>query len=63
MQPGTRLDHYEIVDLLGEGGMGAVYRVPAPPGDRFLVAQSSGDDGGASSVRAIFDRSFLRDRQ
>jgi hypothetical protein len=26
MQSGTRLDHYEIVDLLGEGGMGAVYR-------------------------------------
>jgi hypothetical protein len=26
MQAGTRLDHYEIVDKIGEGGMGAVYR-------------------------------------
>jgi len=26
LQPGTRLDHYEIIDLIGEGGMGAVYR-------------------------------------
>ena len=26
MQPGTRLEHYEIVDKIGEGGMGAVYR-------------------------------------
>lgn len=26
MQPRTRLDHYEIIDLIGEGGMGAVYR-------------------------------------
>jgi len=26
MQAGTRLEHYEIVDKIGEGGMGAVYR-------------------------------------
>jgi Tol biopolymer transport system component/predicted Ser/Thr protein kinase len=26
MQPGTRLEHYEIIDQIGEGGMGAVYR-------------------------------------
>jgi Tol biopolymer transport system component len=26
MQPGTRLEHYEILDKIGEGGMGAVYR-------------------------------------
>ena len=26
MQAGTRLEHYEIIDKIGEGGMGAVYR-------------------------------------
>ncbi len=26
MEAGTRLEHYEIVDKIGEGGMGAVYR-------------------------------------
>jgi serine/threonine-protein kinase len=26
MQAGTRLEHYQIVDKIGEGGMGAVYR-------------------------------------
>lgn len=28
MQPGTRLEHYEIVEPIGEGGMGAVYTEP-----------------------------------
>ena len=26
MQAGTRLEHYEIIDKIGQGGMGAVYR-------------------------------------
>jgi serine/threonine protein kinase len=26
LQPGTRLAHYEIVELIGKGGMGEVYR-------------------------------------
>ena len=26
LSPGSRLDHYEIVELIGKGGMGEVYR-------------------------------------
>jgi serine/threonine protein kinase len=26
LTPGTRLDHYEIVEMIGKGGMGEVYR-------------------------------------
>ena len=26
MQPGTTLDHYEVVSLIGKGGMGEVWR-------------------------------------
>lgn len=76
MQPGTRLDHYEIVDLLGEGGMGAVSTErtiidvttrfrdqlfpPAPDGERFLVAEFARDDAARRTIHAIFNWDFLR---
>ena len=26
LEPGSRLDHYQIVEIIGKGGMGEVYR-------------------------------------
>ena len=37
LAPGKRLAHYEIVALLGEGGMGQVYRAKEGKLDREIA--------------------------
>ena len=37
LSPGSRLGHYEIVDWLGAGGMGEVYRGRDPRLDREVA--------------------------
>ena len=37
LSPGTRLGSYEVVALIGQGGMGEVYKARDPRLDRFTV--------------------------
>ena len=41
LAPGERLDHFEIFALLGEGGMGEVYKARDTRLDRFVAIKVS----------------------
>ena len=41
-QPGQRIGHYEVIDLLGRGGMGEVYSARDPELDRIIALKCLG---------------------
>ena len=41
IQPGSRLGPYEIISLIGEGGMGQVYRARDPRVGRDVAVKTS----------------------
>src|SRR5262245_47203924 len=41
LAPGTTLGPYEVLALIGEGGMGAVYKARDPRLDRFVAIKTS----------------------
>jgi hypothetical protein len=67
LAPGSRLGPYEILDAIGAGGMGEVYRARDPRLDRIVAIKSwpprwllPGDAFGAPLGLALF--SLLTDR-
>ena len=57
LQPGTTLGPYEILGLIGAGGMGEVYRARDTRLDRVVAIKIiSGGDAASPAMRERFDR-------
>ncbi|HJO04596.1 MAG TPA: protein kinase [Acidobacteriota bacterium] len=57
MQPGTQLGHYEIIDRLGAGGMGEVYRARDTTLDREVAVKVLPEDFSRDPSRLVrFER-------
>src|SRR5215207_10065655 len=57
MQPGSRVGQYEIADLIGEGGMGAVYRARDTRLDRDVAVKVVHPSLGGDAERIVrFER-------
>ena len=57
LQPGTTLGPYEILSLIGAGGMGEVYRARDTRLDRVVAIKIiSGGDAASQAMRERFDR-------
>src|SRR5579864_68916 len=54
LQPGDKLGHYEILALIGKGGMGEVYRAHDPRLNRYVAIKVSA---------ARFSERFAREAQ
>lgn len=55
---GTRLGPYQLLELLGEGGMGAVYSAVTDAGDKVAIKLLRSDKANHPDVRARFQREW-----
>jgi serine/threonine protein kinase len=56
LQPGDKLGHYEVLSLLGQGGMGEVYRAHHPRTGRDVAVKVLAErfnEGFDREVRAV----------
>ena len=63
--PGSRVDHYEIIELIGKGGMGEVYRAKdtrLPRDVAIKVSTQQFSERFAREAKIIASLSALRDK-
>lgn len=56
LSPGMRIHHYEVLELLGEGGSGIVYKVRSPQGQELALKLLKLRSGEQAEDRARFRR-------
>ena len=61
LQPGTRLGPYEVIALVGTGGMGEVYRGRDTRLDRIVAIKVRASGGPGEQPRERFDREVAGD--